>query len=159
MIQQVGALLSETTADHQDFVGHVGGDDFIVLMQSRDWEARLRRVIEQFDATLPKYVTNAEHLSAGGYYGEDRRGQPIFHALPALSIGCVIVLPGAFANHHDVSAALSEAKKEAKRLPGSVLFIERRQYRGSAGTADAGPGMDAVLPAPTLLAGMPCFAM
>ena len=159
MIQQVGALLSETTADHQDFVGHVGGDDFIVLMQSRDWEARLRRVIEQFDATLPKYVTNAEHLSAGGYYGEDRRGQPIFHALPALSIGCVIVPPGAFANHHDVSAALSEAKKEAKRLPGSVLFIERRQYRGSAGTADAGPGMDAVLPAPNLLAGMPCFAM
>ncbi|MDZ4252800.1 MAG: GGDEF domain-containing protein [Sulfuritalea sp.] len=158
MIQQVGTLLTEAAADHKDFVGHVGGDDFIVLMQSSDWEARLRRVIAEFDAALAQHVT-AEHLRAGGYFGEDRRGHAVFHPTPALSIGCVRVQPGTFAAHYDVSAALSEAKKEAKRIPGSVLFIERRQYHGNAGILEPAPGVDAVAPAPTSAARLPCWAM
>jgi EAL domain-containing protein (putative c-di-GMP-specific phosphodiesterase class I)/GGDEF domain-containing protein len=158
MIQQVGTLLSEAAADQRDFVGHVGGDDFVVLMQSGDWEARLRRVIDEFDAALAQHVSD-EHLAAGGYRGEDRRGQTVFHPLPALSIGCVMVQPGAFAAHYDVSAALSDAKKEAKRVPGSVLFIERRQYHGSTGAAPARPVIGAVPPAPTLAASQPsCMA-
>jgi len=146
MIQQVGALLTEAVADHDDFVGHVGGDDFIVLMQSHDWEARLRRVIDEFDAALPRQMS-AEHLAAGGYCGEDRRGQAVFHAVPALSIGCVMVRPGAFAGHPDISAALSEAKKEAKRIPGSVVFVERRQYHPAADTQEPMADADAVPPA------------
>jgi len=165
MIQQVGALLAEAAADHRDFVGHVGGDDFVVLMQSADWEARLRKVIDEFDAALAQHVSD-EHLAAGGYRGEDRRGQAVFHPLPALSIGCVRVQPGAFAAHYDVSAALSDAKKEAKRIAGSVLFIERRQYHGNAGAVEARPDFAAVAPAPalcvpagTLAAAMPsCMA-
>ncbi len=158
MIQQVGTLLSEAVADHKDFVGHVGGDDFIVLMQSSDWEARLRRVIGEFDAALALHVTT-EHLRAGGYFGEDRRGHAVFHPTPALSIGCVMVQPGAFAAHYDVSAALSDAKKEAKRIPGSVLFIERRQYHGNVGVAKPPLDVVAVAPAPTSAARLPCWAM
>lgn len=159
MIQQVSTLLTEASAVHHDFVGHVGGDDFIVLMQSRDWETRLRHVLSEFAAALPQHVTNAMHLAAGGYCGEDRRGQAVFHPLPALSIGCVIVQPGACANHHDISAALGEAKKQAKRLPGSVLFIERRQPRGSAAFSDTESGLGAVPPAPTPVAFPPsCIA-
>ena len=158
MIQQLGTLLSDAVADHKDFVGHVGGDDFVVLMQSGDWEARLRRVIGEFDASLAQHVS-AEHLSAGGYFGEDRRGQAVFHPMPALSIGCVMVQPEAFAAHYDVSAALSDAKKEAKRIPGSVLFIERRQYHGSGSAQDSASGIDAVAPAPTSAKMQPCWAM
>lgn len=157
MIQQLGALLSEAAADHEDFVGHVGGDDFIVLLQSRDWEARLRRVIAEFDARLSEHVS-PEHLGSGGYGGEDRRGQAVFHALPALSIGCVVVQPGSLASHHDVSAALSEAKKEAKRIPGSALFIERRQLQG-AGAAPEIRARIAVPPAPTFPPLLSCEAV
>jgi len=155
MIQQVGALLAEAVADHRDFVGHIGGDDFIVLMQSDDWEARLRGVIAEFNAALVQHVST-EHLVDGGYCGEDRRGNVVFHPTPALSIGCVLVQPGAFAAHHDVSTALSEAKKEAKRIPGSVLFIERRQYHGRAAAPELRPDTDAVAPAPTPVARRPC---
>jgi EAL domain-containing protein (putative c-di-GMP-specific phosphodiesterase class I)/GGDEF domain-containing protein len=164
MIQQVGGLLTNAAADHEDFVGHVGGDDFIVLMQSSDWEARLRHVIDEFVAALPQHVTAAEHLAAGGYCGEDRRGQMVFHSLPALSIGCVMVRPGAFASHHEISAALSEAKKNAKSIPGSVLFVERRQYGSKGGAAVACPTIDTVPPALCVLAGsiaasQPCYAV
>ncbi len=156
MIQQVGTLLSEAAADHQDFVGHVGGDDFIVLMQSRDWEMRLRRVLGEFDAALPQHVSTAVHLAAGGYCGQDRRGLAVFHPLPALSIGCVVVRPGSFASHHDVSAALSEAKRQAKRIPGSALFIERRQHQFRGGLPDSDAAASAMPPAPTPGASQSC---
>jgi EAL domain-containing protein (putative c-di-GMP-specific phosphodiesterase class I)/GGDEF domain-containing protein/predicted transcriptional regulator len=158
MIQQLGALLSDAVADHMDFVGHVGGDDFVVLMQSSDWEARLRRVIGEFDATLSQHVSG-EHLVAGGYFGEDRRGQAVFHPLPALSIGCVMVQPEVFGAHYDVSTALSDAKKEAKRIPGSALFIERRQYHGRGGAQGSRSAINAAAPAPTSAKLQPCWAM
>jgi hypothetical protein len=85
-------------------------------------------VIGEFDSNLGQHL-GPDYLSAGGYHGEDRRGNAIFHPLPALSISCVIVKPDATISHHDVSAALGEAKKEAKRIPGSVLFLERRQMQ------------------------------
>ncbi|MDA8258216.1 MAG: GGDEF domain-containing protein [Betaproteobacteria bacterium] len=159
MIQQVGTLLTEASADQQDFVGHVGGDDFIVLMQSRDWETRLRRVIGEFDTALMQHVTNPIHIAAGGYYGEDRRGGAIFHPLPALSIGCVIVQASAFASHHDVAAALSDAKKQAKRIPGSTLFVERRQYPILNAMQDKVAVPGAVSPAPTPGAPLPSCAL
>jgi len=106
---------------------------------------------------VPQHVTNPMHIAAGGYCGEDRRGQAVFHPLPSLSIGSVMVGPRVFASQHEVSTALGEAKKQAKRLPGSVLFIERRRPSGDASCGDdAHHG--AVSPAPTLVtANPPCI--
>lgn len=148
MIQLLGRLLVKSAADHRDFVGHVGGDDFIVLLQSQDWEARLRQVLREFDSALPQQLS-ADHLAAGGYTCEDRRGNLVFHPLPALSIGCVRVQAGAFSSHHDVSAALGEAKKEAKRIKGSTLFVERRAPAGRARPTHPSATGNAVPPAPT----------
>lgn len=148
MIQQIGRLLAEAAAELDDFVGHVGGDDFVVLMQSVDWEARLRQVIRIFDAGLGQHLT-AAHMLAGGYHGEDRRGNAVFHRLPALSIGCVRVAPGSDLSHHDVSAALVEAKKAAKRTQGSSLFVERRITQPRKPVPAAMDPAAAVLPAPT----------
>ena len=149
MIQLLGRLLTASAAEHRDFVGHIGGDDFIMLMQSPDWEPRLRRVLRDFDAALPQHLS-AAHLDAGGYGGEDRRGQRVFHPLPALSIGCVKVPPGVFASHHDVSAALGDAKKEAKRTRGSTLFVERRAPAGRIDVSQRHGNEITVSPAPTL---------
>ena len=148
MIQLLGRLLVKSAADHRDFVGHVGGDDFIVLLQSQDWEARLRQVLRDFDAALPQQLS-ADHLAAGGYSSEDRCGNLVFHPLPALSIGCVRVQASAFASHHDVSAALGDAKKEAKRIRGSTLFVERRAPTCRADLSHRTETEIAVPPAPT----------
>jgi EAL domain-containing protein (putative c-di-GMP-specific phosphodiesterase class I)/GGDEF domain-containing protein len=155
MIQQLGAILTEAAADQEDFVGHVGGDDFIVLMQSRDWESRLRHAMGKFESALPRHVTNAMDFLAGGYTGHDRRGAAVFHPLPALSIGCVIARPGAFASHHEISAALSEAKREAKRIPGSALFVERRAHEVRDAPQHVGGIRRAVSPAPSFCSPLP----
>jgi hypothetical protein len=44
------ATLPGAECDPQrDFAGHVGGDDFVVLFQSSDWETRCMRIISHFN--------------------------------------------------------------------------------------------------------------
>ena len=126
IIQQVALLLSRHCDPQLDFVGHIGGDDFILLMQSSDWEARCRAIIADFDQARIAYLM-PEHVDQSGYFAENRRGEKVFHALPSLSIGALTVVPHHFESHRELSVALTAAKKEAKKIPGSALFIERRR--------------------------------
>ena len=126
VILMLGKLLSGLIDVKVDFIGHIGGDDFMLLLQCDDWESRCARMLRQFDEHMEALLP-AEDLARGGLIGEDRRGQPAFHPFPALSIGCVRVEPNVFSSHHEISVAVSYAKKQAKKTAGSSLFIERRQ--------------------------------
>jgi diguanylate cyclase (GGDEF)-like protein len=126
LIQTLAALLLRHCDARHDFVGHVGGDDFILLMQSTDWQTRCESILANLDREVAALVAK-EHQEQGGYHAEDRRGNRVFHPLPALSIGALVVLPQHFHNHHEVSGAVGNAKKEAKKMPGSALFVERRR--------------------------------
>lgn len=126
VIQMTGSLLTAWCDPGRDFVGHIGGDDFIVLFQSEDWEARCRAILDAFAAAIPEHCSS-EDRERGGYVCEDRRGRKVFHALTSLSLGVVRVEPGEYLSHHQIATAASEAKKQAKKIPGNSLFIERRQ--------------------------------
>jgi diguanylate cyclase (GGDEF)-like protein len=127
VIQFLGEVLRKYCDRRMDFVGHVGGDDFVLVLQSDGWQETVTQAIQRFDEGVKSFAAD-EHLSQGGYWGEDRRGQPVFHSLPTLSIGVVVVEPGLFQSHHEVSAAISSAKKQAKKkVDGTGLFIERRK--------------------------------
>lgn len=130
VIKLTGHILTSISNGERDFVGHIGGDDFIVLFQSPDWEARCQTALRHFDAAINEIV-GSEHRERGGYYCEDRRGERVFQPIPSLSIGAVKIDPDVFASHHEVSTAVTEAKRQAKRTPGNNLFIERRQYQGA----------------------------
>ena len=136
MIQLLGEILTQICDARLDFAGHIGGDDFILLLQSPDWKNRIGAALHQFDQSLVD-VLDASHVRQEGYRGEDRSGQPVFHALPALSVGCLIVAPAMFHSHHEVSAAMNEAKKQAKKIPGSAIFIERRRLTEIDDVSDA----------------------
>ncbi len=125
VIQAVGKILSEHCDPNRDFIGHIGGDDFIMLFQSEDWENRCRACLDRFATELPMFYTEADR-SRGGYISEDRRGERIFHPLITVSAGVVKVQPGQYGSHHQIAAAAADAKKQAKKIPGNSLFIERR---------------------------------
>ncbi|HCI53927.1 MAG TPA: diguanylate cyclase [Gallionella sp.] len=129
MIQLTGRLLNWACDHKQDFIGHIGGDDFILLMQSRDWKARCEQALRSFEQAA-SLLFKEEHLISGGYTSEGRDGQMHFHPLTSLSIGAISVSPGQFISHHEVSAAMSSAKKMAKKIAGNSLFIEQRGIEG-----------------------------
>ncbi len=125
MIQLTGRILNWACDPKQDFIGHIGGDDFILLMQSRDWKTRCEQALRSFEQAA-LLMFDAEHLAAKGYTSEARDGTVKFHPLTSLSIGAIQIAPGSYASHHEVSAAMSEAKKMAKKITGNSLFVEQR---------------------------------
>ncbi|MEW5789132.1 MAG: GGDEF domain-containing protein [Pseudomonadota bacterium] len=127
MIRFVAQLLLAASDGETDFVGHVGGDDFVVLFRSADWEKRCKAMLALFDSERSAFF-NAGHLAAGGYTSEDRRGQVTFHPLVSLSIGAVPVDPGCYHHVHEVAESCAEAKHMAKKQSGSSLFIEQRRH-------------------------------
>jgi hypothetical protein len=98
----------------------------MVMFQSHDWEQRCQQALALFDERVTQLL-DPQHVTEGGFSAEDRRGQMVTHALPSLSLGCVMVEAGMFHSHHDVAGAVAEAKHQAKKIAGSSLFVERRR--------------------------------
>ena len=125
VIQFVGALLTQEIDPGLDFLGHVGGDDFIVVFQSADWQTRCERIMQKFETAAAGFYDDADRVR-GGIRAEDRAGREVFYPLVSLSLGAARIVPCLYRSHHEVSAAMVSAKKQAKRMPGCSLFVERR---------------------------------
>lgn len=126
VIQLLGRILREVADPRLDFVGHVGGDDFVILFQSGDWDKRCREIVRRFAEGIGGMV-NDEDGMRGGYMAENRKGELTFQSLPSLSIGALKVDAGLYDSHREVAAAASGAKKQAKKQGGGTVFVERRR--------------------------------
>ncbi|WP_153108834.1 GGDEF domain-containing protein [Propionivibrio limicola] len=132
VIVMLAQVLGQITNPSIDFCGHIGGDDFMVLFQSSDWEKRCQDALDLFDRKISTLIDETE-LMDNHYQGENRRGETVSYSLPSLSIGAVPVDNAtALDSHREISAAATEAKRNAKKTPGSCLFIERRQLHRKA---------------------------
>lgn len=129
IIRLLARVIAAQINPELDFLGHIGGDDFFVLFQSDDWRARCERILERFDSERLA-LFDPEHVEAGGYRCEDRRGALDFHRLVSLSIGAVEIDPARFRQYQEVAAATAEAKRMAKRVEGSYLFVDQRRRPG-----------------------------
>ena len=125
-IRLTAQIFGEHCDPDLDFIGHIGGDDFMILFQSEDWELRCNRMLNRFAAAIQEYYT-AEEREQGGYFGEDRQGRKIFHPLISLSLGATRIAPGQYLSHHEIAEAATDAKKQAKKIFGNSLFVDRRE--------------------------------
>jgi diguanylate cyclase (GGDEF)-like protein len=106
------------------FLGHVGGDDFVVVCTPAQAEPLGQRVVEAFDQEVRRHYDEAD-LARGWLEGLDRRGELHRHPLVSVSIG-VASSGGAYRDHLAVVAAAAEMKSWAKARPGSLVAVDRR---------------------------------
>jgi len=130
MIRMLGDLLRQSADPDLDFVGHIGGDDFLLLMRSPDWQVRCETVLARFKTRVRGFF-EPQHLHARGYSSPDRQSRMCWHELVSLSLGAVQIEPTQYASCHEIAAAAAQAKQMAKREAGSSLFTERRKPQGS----------------------------
>lgn len=126
VIEMTGRILSEHSDADRDFVGHIGGDDFMILFQSEDWELRCQAILAEFELGAREFYS-ADDRARGGYVSEDRQGMKVFYSLMSLSLGAIKVEAGQFYSHHQIATAATDAKKQAKKIQGNSLFLDRRQ--------------------------------
>ena len=125
VIQLTAQLLQDHADPDVDFVGHIGGDDFIVVFRSPDWRERCQRILDKFPLAT-RHLYRPEHLQAGGYSGHNREGDQVFHRLVSLSIGAVTVDTALPFSSHQLAEFAAQAKSQAKKMAGNALFVERR---------------------------------
>jgi GGDEF domain-containing protein len=121
----LGQILTRHGDPERDFVGHIGGDDFVILFRSEDWEPRCHAILADFGERMTSFYSD-EDREQGGFYAEDRQGRKVFHPLMSLSLGAIQVEPRQYDSHHRIAARAAEAKKQAKKAHGDSLFVERR---------------------------------
>jgi diguanylate cyclase (GGDEF)-like protein len=116
--------LSERVDRARDFVGHIGGDDFLLVLGSEDWRVRLNRLLEDFQSRCRRFYSE-EHLHAGYFSAFNRQGQRQDFPLLSLSLGVVQLRPAQCAqlDADQLAALASEAKRQAKAVPGYSLHI------------------------------------
>ncbi|WP_435101116.1 bifunctional diguanylate cyclase/phosphodiesterase [Arhodomonas sp. AD133] len=122
------ARVLEARLRADEFAGHVGGDDFVLVLSGSDWERRCRRMLDEFAARCGDFYEPDDH-ARGGLDTVDRHGRHRRFPLVALSMAAVPVSGGRFANHHEVSARLAKVKRDAKAKAGNVLFVDRHLGR------------------------------
>jgi EAL domain-containing protein (putative c-di-GMP-specific phosphodiesterase class I)/GGDEF domain-containing protein len=123
MIRLTAGVISANCDVRRDFVGHVGGDDFVVLFQSSDWDVRCGQIVSTFNERALGMFDEAA-LKAGGIAAEDRHGNPSFFPLTTLTIGAVRIVPDAFSRAEDVASAAALAKRHAKHGGGGLWLLD-----------------------------------
>jgi EAL domain-containing protein (putative c-di-GMP-specific phosphodiesterase class I)/GGDEF domain-containing protein len=110
-----------------DFVGHIGGDDFIMVSTEPDAIDRLHAIPQAFAAQMPRFFDPIAR-ERGWYAATNRRGAPQHYDFPTLSIGVLPVCAGQIESHREVSALLVELKHVAKAQMQERVFVDRRDY-------------------------------
>ncbi|WP_440055034.1 bifunctional diguanylate cyclase/phosphodiesterase [Pseudoalteromonas sp. T1lg65] len=126
VIKLLAKVTVEVCQSHANFVGHIGGDDFMVVFGGGDAVKLCNKVIAEFEARSRSFFT-PEHVAAGGYWATNREGHKQFVPLLTLSIGLVCPDVDLCQNPHQVAALATDAKKEAKRYKESHLFVCKRK--------------------------------
>ena len=116
--------LNERVDPTCDFVGHIGGDDILLVLSSKDWRKRLQLLQEDFQGQCLRFY-KPEHLQAGCFSATNRQGQRQEFSLLTLSIGVVHLHPQACAqlDAGQLAELASQAKHHAKGVPGYSLHI------------------------------------
>lgn len=123
-----GVLLEarEAKGHEADFIGHIGGDDFIYLAECHECEELCQHIIDEFDGLIPS-LYNKDDREQGHITSKNRKGEE--ETFPIMSIG----LAGVTNKHkriddyREVSSLLSQVKKKVKQARKSVYHIDKRK--------------------------------
>ncbi|HEY7850829.1 MAG TPA: response regulator [Ktedonobacterales bacterium] len=132
LIRLVARIIDEVMRDlggASDFLGHVGGDDFLLLTTPPRVELLCQRIITRWDSESRAYYS-PEDLQRGTLTAVDRQGQRQTYPLVALSIGVVTNERRSVTSLAEVSRVAAEVKRAAKSLHGSSWYVDRRASDG-----------------------------
>lgn len=129
LIRLLASITVEVVHDHgnlTDFVGHIGGDDFVLITTPERTEALCQALIQRFDRES-RLLYTADDLQRGMLIALDRQGNNHTYPLVSLSIAVVTNQLRPFTSIEQVSRTAAELKRKAKATPGSSYLIDRRR--------------------------------
>ena len=112
--------------EDNNFVGHIGGDDFIAIVDTKEYERICQDIIAEFDSGIIKFFDKTD-VERGYIEVENRKGIIEQFPITSLSIGAVEVYPETYANPLEIGEVGAQVKHLSKTIPGSTYVINRRK--------------------------------
>ena len=127
LIQGTARMIQDAVManDHDGFIGHVGGDDFVAVVEPDVAEDVAKAVCDRFDTDRALYYED-DDLDRGFVRMEDRKGVEQDIPLVGVSVGIATTSKRAFAHYGEAVAVATEMKQFAKRDGGSSYAVDRR---------------------------------
>lgn len=101
--------------DYNDFVGHIGGDDFILICKTDKAENICQKIVELFDESIPQFY-NDEDRKRGHIITKNRRGQSQEFPVMTISIGITTNESENMNHYGKIVEVATEVKKYAKLI-------------------------------------------
>jgi CheY-like chemotaxis protein len=128
VIEATGRLLvqvAERCGTEGAFPGHIGGDDFMLVVPEDEMERAGRLVVEGFDAMAPGFYT-PEDRARGFIPAVSRTGEEQVFPLMSVSVAIVPCPAGRFSHPAEIAEVAGEIKHFLKQRPGSGWLVDRR---------------------------------
>ena len=129
VIRATAAIIESVVAEHgkkEDFVGHIGGDDFAVITDTTRYDGICNAIIRRFDEKIIEFYDENDR-TRGHIVAKNRQGHQVTFPLMTISIGVVTSDPARPIGRIEIGEIASELKAYAKSMPGSVFVTDRRR--------------------------------
>lgn len=129
-LKMTAEILSNSLRQHgdkNDFLGHIGGDDFIIVTTPNDVDNICNSIIAEFDNRIrDKY--SMEDVKRGLIFTYNRSGELVKFPMMTISLAVITNEYREFYTYLQISEIAAELKKKAKSIEGSNFVKDRRVY-------------------------------
>lgn len=120
IIKCLAQILKKTIGSDDDFIGHIGGDDFVAIVHSDDIEPICKKIIQDFDSSIIEFY-NRHDLEKGYITTKNRHGTE--EDFPLLSLSVVAVLSNKYNTLSEMTVEMAKLKKICKQSIGSKYLL------------------------------------
>lgn len=110
-----------------NFVGHIGGDDFVAIISKADYDKICQEIIIAFDNGVEQFYTS-EDIQRGYVEIENRKGVLEQFPMTTISVAVVEVDSEHFKSPLEIGEVGAQVKHRAKSIMGSAYVINRRKH-------------------------------
>jgi diguanylate cyclase (GGDEF)-like protein len=110
----------------ESFLGHIGGDDFVLVLPVEKQAAVAQEIVQRIDQGIMEFYS-PEDVARGYVVAADRGGQERQHPLVCLSMGAIDLSKRKVKSAFEIVDICTETKKLAKQRPGSNIVVDQRR--------------------------------
>jgi len=128
VIELIAEILRKIVPEEQivhgeSFIGHIGGDDFVIMSTFSDTHILwAEKILKKFQKKVTSLYSKQDQKNKG-IQAENRSGEQQFYPVMTLSVGILLVHPEYFEHTQRLASYATKAKKGAKAIGGNTYYI------------------------------------
>ncbi len=121
-VAELFQILAEKLNLQEFFIGHIGGDDFVIIIPMENTKEYITELLKEFDKEISSFYRE-EDVSKGYIVAANREGVLQDFSMMSLSLAGLDLSDSIASSYLEINDALLIAKKEVKRIAGSSFYL------------------------------------